>query len=67
MKVKLVKSTNPDSWYTQLDNSVLGQIFNVQFSESASQSMAKNVYEILNGKFKGKLLEVKDTKILVNV
>ena len=67
MKVKLVKSSSPDSWYKPLNGNLLGKTFNVQFEESASEKLSKNVYVILTGEFKGRLLEVKDTKIVVNI
>ena len=67
MKVKLIKSENPDRWYTQLKDAVLDKEFSVQFSESASKSLARNVYEVIKGEFKGKLIDVKDTQVLLNL
>lgn len=67
MKVKLIKSENPNRWYTQLNGSLMGKEFSVEFSESASKSLARNVYEIIKGEFKGKLIDVKDTKVVLNL
>lgn len=45
----------------------MGKEFSVEFSESASKSLARNVYEVIKGEFKGKLIDVKDTKVVLNL
>ena len=67
MKVKLIKSENPDRWYTQLNGALMDKEFNVEFSESTSKSLARNVYEVIKGEFKGMLIDMKDTKVVLNL
>lgn len=65
MKVKLVKSKSEDRWYSDTNQNALGKTFKVHFSELASKDLQRSVFEILSGKHKGKLLDVKDTKIVI--
>lgn len=65
MKVKLVKSKANDRWYSEEKQNLLGKIFQVHFSETESKNLERSVYEILTGKYKGRLLDVKDTQIVI--
>ena len=65
MKVKLVKSKSDDRWYTKGKDDLLGKTFKVHFSEAGSKSLQRSVFEIQTGKYKGKYLDVKDTKIVI--
>lgn len=66
MKVQLVKAKSK-RWYSEDNKNLIGQIFKVAFSETSSKQLERNVFEILAGKYKGKFLDVKDTKIVVKV
>ncbi len=65
MKVQLVKSKSDQRWYSEKNQNLIGTTFKVSFSEEHSKLLERNVFEITKGKFKGKLLDVRDTKIVV--
>lgn len=65
MKVKLVRAKSPKRWYAREKGDIIGKTFKVAFSEEKSLKLERNVFEILSGKYKGKFLDVKDTKIVV--
>ena len=65
MKVQLVKAKSDQRWYSKKNKNLIGTTFKVVFSEEHSKSLQRNVFEILTGKFKGELLDVRDTKIVV--
>lgn len=67
MKVQLVKAKSPKRWYAAEKKNAIGKIFKVSFSEEQSKKLERNVFEILSGKYKGKFLDVKDTRIVVKV
>ncbi len=67
MKVKLVKAKSPKRWYAREKESIIGNTFKVAFSEEKSLKLERNVFEILSGKYKGKFLDVKDTRIVVKI
>lgn len=67
MKVKLVKAKSPKRWYAGEKGDVIGKTFKVAFSEEKSLKLERNVFEILSGKYKGKFLDVKDTRIVVKL
>lgn len=67
MKVKLVKSKSEDSWYAETKENLLGKTFKVHFSELASKNLQRSVFEILSGKYKGRFIDVRDTKIVVKL
>ena len=67
MKVKLVKSKSEDSWYSETGENLLGKTFKVHFSELASKNLQRSVFEILSGKYKGRFIDVRDTKIVVKL
>lgn len=67
MKVQLVKAKSPKRWYAKKNGQVIGRTFKVMFSEEKSQKLERNVFEILSGKYKGKFLDVKDTRIVVEL
>ena len=65
MKVQLVKAKSDQRWYSEKNQNLIGSTFKVSFSEKHSKNLERNVFEILSGKFKGELIDVKDTKIVV--
>ena len=67
MKVRLVKAKSPKRWYSEDKGNVIGKTFKVAFSEEQSKKLERNVFEIIAGKYKGKCLDVKDTKIVVKL
>lgn len=67
MKVELVKAKSPKRWYAVEKGNVIGKTFKVVFSEEKSQKLERNVFEILTGKYKGRFLDVKDTRIVVKL
>ena len=67
MEVKLIRAQSNDRWYSEENLNLLGKTFKVNFCELASKELKRNVYEILTGCHKGKLLDVKDTRIMVNL
>ncbi|GAB5524582.1 MAG: hypothetical protein Roseis2KO_24540 [Roseivirga sp.] len=67
MKVQLVKAKSPKRWYAKQNGDLIGKTFKVAFSEEKSLKLERNVFEILSGKYKGKILDVKDTRIVVKL
>ncbi len=65
MKVQLVKARSPKRWYSEENSNLIGQVFKVSFSEKHSKELERNVFEIQKGEYAGKLLDVRDTKIVV--
>ena len=67
MKVQLVKAKSPKRWYSEDKGNLIGKTFKVIFSESKSKKLERSVFEIVSGKYQGKCLDVRDTKIVVKV
>ena len=67
MKVQLVKAKSPKRWYSEEKGNAIGKVFKVEFSEELSKKLERNVFEIIAGQYKGKCLDVRDTKIVVKV
>lgn len=67
MKVQLVKAKSQKHWYANHGEQIIGKVFKVSFSEQMSKKLERNVFEIVAGKYKGKCLDVRDTRIVVKV
>lgn len=67
MKVRLVKAKSSKRWYAEGNADLIGKVFKVNFSEEQSKKLERNVFEINSGPYKGKCLDVRDTKIVVKI
>ena len=67
MKVKLVKAKSDNRWYSEKNLNLIGRTFKVHFSEKQSKALERSVFEIISGKYKGELLDVRDTKIVIKL
>lgn len=67
MKVRLIKFDAENEWYHDQKERLDNVVFKVFFSEEHSQRLSRKVYEVLKGPYKGKLIDVKDTQIVVKI
>lgn len=67
MKIRLINFDTESEWYHNQKNQLEDVVFKVSFSETHSERLSRKVYEILKGPHKGKLIDIKDTQIVVKI